>query len=71
MPRNTVLGKPITARQREVLEAYARCGSTQEAAAELFLAEKTVKNTLSEIYAQLGVRRGVTAVWRVFVEQNV
>lgn len=59
----------LTERQLEVLATYGRTGSTQKAASELFLSEKTVRNTLCAIYARLGVTSGVAAVWKVFVER--
>lgn len=68
MPRNSTLGRPLTDRQREILETYAKSGSTQGASQLLFLSDKTVRNSLSEIYAQLGVKSGIAAVWKVYVE---
>lgn len=45
----------LSARQAEVMELVANGRSNQQIAAELFLAEKTVKNHINAIFAELGV----------------
>lgn len=54
--------EPLTPRQQEVLELIAEGLSNREIARRLYLSEGTVKNTVSEIYARLGVRDRVQAV---------
>jgi DNA-binding NarL/FixJ family response regulator len=46
---------PLNRREKELLSSIALGLSNKEIAARLFLAEQTVKNRLSEIYAKLGV----------------
>lgn len=46
----------LSARQREVMELIALGRSNREIADTLFLAEKTVKNHINQIFATLGVR---------------
>ena len=48
MPRSTTLSR----RQAEVMELVAGGRSNQQIAAELFLAEKTVKNHINAIFAE-------------------
>ena len=46
----------LTAREREVAELVADGRSNKQVAATLFLSEGTVENTLTRVYAKLGVR---------------
>lgn len=52
----------LTPRQEEVLRLIADGLTNREIAQRLYLSEGTVKNTVSEIYARLGVRDRVQAV---------
>ena len=46
----------LTAREREVAQLVAEGRSNKQVAATLFLSEGTVENTLTRVYAKLGVR---------------
>ena len=46
----------LTQRERSILEQIAAGRTNREIAAELFLAEKTVKNYVSNLLAKLGIR---------------
>ncbi len=46
----------LTAREREVAQLVAEGRSNKQVAAALFLSEGTVENTLTRVYAKLGVR---------------
>lgn len=59
------LTEPLTPRQKEVLKLIAAGLSNREIAEKLYLSEGTVKNTVSEIYARLGVRDRVQAVLKM------
>ncbi|MCH1864983.1 response regulator transcription factor [Nocardioides sp. CFH 31398] len=52
----------LTAREQDVLELLAAGRSTTAIAAELFLSPKTVSNTLTRVFAKLGVTDRTAAV---------
>jgi DNA-binding NarL/FixJ family response regulator len=54
----------LTSRQREVLLLRCRGTTNEEVARQLFLQERTVKNHMTRLLAQLGLRgrRGSAAV---------
>jgi DNA-binding CsgD family transcriptional regulator len=56
----------LSAREAEVMSMIAGGQTNGEIAAQLFLAEKTVKNHVRRIYAKLGVgsRPAAIALWR-------
>lgn len=58
-------GHDLTEREAEVMDAIARGRTNGQIAEELFLAEKTVKNTINRIYSKLAVttRSGAIARW--------
>lgn len=55
-------GNGLTAREVQVLRAFANGASTIEVAREFFVSPKTVKNHLAHIYAKLGVASRTQAV---------
>jgi DNA-binding NarL/FixJ family response regulator len=56
-PRNRhAAGGNLTDRERTVAELVAEGRSNKQVAAELYLSEGTIENTLTRIYAKLGVR---------------
>lgn len=68
-PVATALGSVVTEgdhalspRQVEVMDLVAEGRSNQQIAAELFLAEKTVKNHINAIFAELGVSSRAEAI---------
>lgn len=54
----------LTDREAEVMDAISRGASNAQIAAELFLAEKTVKNTINRIYSKLAVSTRSEAIAR-------
>jgi DNA-binding CsgD family transcriptional regulator len=46
----------LTTREREIAELVAAGHSNKQAAATLYLSEKTIENALTRVYAKLGVR---------------
>jgi DNA-binding CsgD family transcriptional regulator len=60
------LNHGLSAREAEVMSLIANGQTNGEIAAQLFLAEKTVKNHVRRIYAKLGVGRRTDAItlWR-------
>lgn len=59
-------GQPLSTRQQQVLALVAEGCTNQEIAAELSLAEKTVRNYVHQIISALGVRtRTAAALWAV------
>jgi two-component system nitrate/nitrite response regulator NarL len=60
--RNRYVGPYLTPRQQEVLRLLARGRSNKEIAAELGIAEATVKTHLRNIYKELEVRNRTSAV---------
>lgn len=54
----------LTDREAEVMDAIARGRANPRIAEELFLAEKTVKNTINRIYTKLGVTTRAEAIAR-------
>lgn len=67
----TTVSEALTPRQEEVLQLIAAGLSNGEIAEKLYLSEGTVKNTVSEIYARLGVRDRVQAVLKMLGRAGV
>ena len=63
----TEAGDPLTKRELEIATLVAQGRSNKQAAAALFLSEKTIEHHLSRAYAKLGVRSRteLTATWSV------
>ncbi|MHA7987271.1 response regulator [Rathayibacter sp. CAU 1779] len=61
-PRRAVQLNSLTEREREILVLIGRGYSNSEIAAELFIAEQTVKTHVSRIFTKVGVRDRVQAV---------
>jgi DNA-binding CsgD family transcriptional regulator len=59
-------GLGLSARETEIMSLIAGGRTNGEIAAQLFLAEKTVKNHVNRIYAKLGVgsRDAAITQWR-------
>ena len=59
-------GLGLSAREAEIMSLIAGGRTNGEIAAQLFLAEKTVKNHVNRIYAKLGVgsRDAAITQWR-------
>lgn len=58
-------GMPLSPRERAVLAAYARHGSTKEAADALGIAPSTVRNRMTDAYTKLGVDNAIAAFRRL------
>ena len=58
----------LTPRERDVLGAIARGGSTAEIAAELFLSPHTVRDYIKTVFEKLGVSSRGELVARLFAE---
>jgi DNA-binding NarL/FixJ family response regulator len=61
-PRRRGQLERLTSRQREILGLLAQGLTNTTIAERLVLAEKSVENQLTVIYAELGVDRGASAV---------
>ena len=48
---------PLTPQEKRIFELIGRGMSNREIAEEMYLAEKTVKNYVSNLLAKLGMRR--------------
>jgi DNA-binding NarL/FixJ family response regulator len=70
MRRSKRLRNPLTARELQVLAAYALTGSQELAAADLGITVQTLKNHLSAIYRATQSRSGIQAVWKVYVTEE-
>jgi two-component system, NarL family, nitrate/nitrite response regulator NarL len=60
----------LTARERDVLRRVATGARTRQIAAELGIAEPTVKRHLTNIYRKLGVENRVAAATRYVAAQR-
>jgi ATP/maltotriose-dependent transcriptional regulator MalT len=58
------LGRPLTAREREVLALFAEGLGTDDAAGRLSISRVTVRNHAQRILAKLGVHSRLAAVAR-------
>jgi DNA-binding CsgD family transcriptional regulator len=58
----------LTPRERDVLGAIARGGSTAEIAAELFLSPHTVRDYIKTVFEKIGVSSRAELVSRLFAE---
>ena len=59
------LDEALTPRERDIAELVAQGRSNKQAAAALFLSEKTIEHHLSRIYAKVGVRSRVELAARL------
>jgi DNA-binding NarL/FixJ family response regulator len=57
-------GRALSAREAEIMSLIAAGRTNGEIAAQLFLAEKTVKNHVNRIYSKLGVASRDAAISR-------
>src|SRR5699024_5829959 len=55
----------MTKREREVFELLVQDSTTKEIATELFISEKTVRNHISNVIQNIGVKRRALAVVRL------
>ena len=55
---------PLTERERDVADLVAQGHTNKHIAATLYLSEKTVANTLTRVYAKLGVRSRTQLAYR-------
>jgi DNA-binding NarL/FixJ family response regulator len=60
-PPDTTDAVPLTEQEQQILELLAQGKSNREIGAELFLAEKTVKNYVSALLGKLGMHRRTEA----------
>lgn len=61
-----LLGLPLTARERDLVVGLLKGQSNKELAAAFGLSEQTVKNSLSTVYAKLGVQSRTELFHAVF-----
>jgi DNA-binding CsgD family transcriptional regulator len=61
----------LTAREREVVGAIARGGSTAEIAAELYLSPHTVRDHVKTVFEKVGVSSRGELVARLFAEHSL
>ena len=70
-PREDARLASLTAQERRVLDLISDGLTNREIAAEMFLAEKTVKNYVSSVFAKLGMqRRAQAAVYGAAVREE-
>jgi two-component system, NarL family, response regulator DevR len=70
-PQMATGATPLTPREAEILELIAAGKTNREIAAHLFLAEKTVKNYVSNLLAKLGMRhRSEAAAYAARLEER-
>ncbi len=59
-PRRTP-GSPLTAQERRILDLIAEGQTNRDIAGAMYLAEKTVKNYVSNVLSKLGMERRTQA----------
>jgi DNA-binding CsgD family transcriptional regulator len=64
-PKASAASGDLSERERDVSELVAKGHSNKEVAAALYLSEKTIENTLTRVYAKLGVRSRVELARRL------
>jgi DNA-binding NarL/FixJ family response regulator len=70
-PREDPRLASLTAQERKVLDLVAEGKSNRQIADDLFLAEKTVKNYVSNLLAKLGMeRRTQAATWAARLDER-